>query len=234
MSSKRFFDREIWQKEWFQDLSQSEKLAWFYLTSVCDPVGVWKPNYKLAEYQIGRKVDWHAFAGRCNNNIAILPNGRWWLVDFCRFQHPDLNPESSSRPIVAYIRMLKEHGLWDEENQRPVDKGLIGSDLPLPATTPVPRNRKRKPDLVLGEYKNVRLTTEERQKLHTEYGEADTEAAIEFISNWKEEKGKVVKNDYLAIRRWTIGAVRERGNGKDIGVTIASRMVAEGVWDDKD
>jgi hypothetical protein len=112
--SKRFIDTELWEKDWFMELTPAEKLAWVYLTTNCDNVGVWKPNFRLAEFVIGQQLDWEKFAGKCNGNIEILENGKWWLVDFIAFQHPDLltNPDGgNSKALKSYLRDLESHGL---------------------------------------------------------------------------------------------------------------------------
>jgi len=59
-----------------------------------------------------------------------------------------------------------------------------------------------------GEFQNVLLTDKEYQKLLTDFPEA--EEAIEFLSAYIAEKGYKSKSHYLAIRRWVIGAVKER------------------------
>ena len=99
------------------DLTPTEKLAWFYITDQCDNVGVWTPNYRLAEFVIGSQLDWDKFAGKCNDNIMILETGKWWIVDFCPFQHPDLvkNPDGgNSNALNSYVRDLQKHGLYSE------------------------------------------------------------------------------------------------------------------------
>ena len=120
--SKRFTDTEVWSKPWFMALALAEKLVWFYIKDRCDNVGVWTPNFPLAEFVLGSAIDWTTFRDKCHDNIVVLDNGKWWLIDFCSFQHPDLKEASTSKPIVSYIRALKKHDLWDYELHRP--KGM--------------------------------------------------------------------------------------------------------------
>jgi uncharacterized phage protein (TIGR02220 family) len=111
---KRFTDTDIWQKEWFMNLTTTEKAAWYYLCSACDNVGVWTPNFRLANFQIGADVHWEKLIESSNGNIKKLGNGKWWLVDFCTFQHPDLKEESTSPAVRSYIILLEKHGLFQE------------------------------------------------------------------------------------------------------------------------
>lgn len=223
---KRFTDTAIWQKNWFMELTPAEKLAWFYIKDQCDNVGVWEPNTRLAEFIIGSQLDWDKFQKKCNENIYVMDNGKWWLVDFCRFQHPDLDPDSASRPIQSYIKELKKHELWDRFIGYPkgTDTLSIGYRVQVrereqvrvkereEEETPVSRKNtpKRVPDLRLGECQNILLTSDEYQRLCDEHTKELVDEAVHLMSLWKEEKGKRVKNDNLALRRWAIDAALER------------------------
>ena len=112
--SRRLTDTEVWNKKWFRELSPAEKCAWKYITDKCDNVGVWSVDTEIAEQFIGESIDWSKLPSKCNGNIFQMTETKWWLVDFCDFQHPDLDPKSKSKPIMSYIRELKRHGLWDE------------------------------------------------------------------------------------------------------------------------
>jgi hypothetical protein len=114
--AKRFTDNNLWEKEWFQDLPNSEKLAWFYIKDRCDSAGVWKPNRRAAEFFIGEKIDWEGFAERCNGNILVIDKGKWWLVDFCDFQYGKLT--ENCRPHRWIIATLEKHGLLERVLER--------------------------------------------------------------------------------------------------------------------
>ena len=51
-----------------------------------------------------------------------------------------------------------------------------------------------------GEFRNVRLTDEEYEKLKVAQGEARVKEAIEILGDWKESKGKANKSDYAAMK----------------------------------
>ena len=70
--------------------------------------------------------------------------------------------------------------------------------------------KPRVPDLTLGCEENVRLTTAEYERLVAEHSEDIISAAIDELSMWKAERGKRVKRDDLALRRWAINAAYER------------------------
>lgn len=54
--AKRFTDTEIWDKEWFMELSPTLKNLVQFVRSKCNFSGVWSPNYVLASLYIKGKV----------------------------------------------------------------------------------------------------------------------------------------------------------------------------------
>jgi uncharacterized phage protein (TIGR02220 family) len=113
--AKRFHDTEIWDKPWFMELSPFDKLAFMYIKDKCDAVGVWTPNTKIAEVYIGGQLDWQSLPERCNGNIIILPNKKWWIPDFCEFQYGmPLSESEKNKARAHYVQLLKKHGLWKE------------------------------------------------------------------------------------------------------------------------
>lgn len=78
-------------------------------------------------------------------------------------------------------------------------------------------SKKKKPAATKhthGEYKHVRLTDEEYQKLIADYGQDATEKAITLLDGYIEEKGYKSKSHNLALRRWVFDAVKEREQKK--------------------
>jgi hypothetical protein len=114
---KRFLDTDIWKKKWFRLLEPAEKTAWFYIVSMCDNVGVWDADTDAADFHIGSEINWDTFPEKVHENVEIMANGKWYLCDFCFFQHSDLvqNPGggTKNRAIESYVRELKRHGLYD-------------------------------------------------------------------------------------------------------------------------
>jgi phage replication O-like protein O len=103
-------------------------------------------------------------------------------------------------------------------------KESVGAHLDF--VTPSPA-KKRIPSLTLGECSNVRLTADELQRLNDEHGEGVVKEAIDFLSMWKEEKGRRIKNDNYALRRWAISAVHERRTRPGAQQTTRPEVLAE-------
>jgi hypothetical protein len=62
---------------------------------------------------------------------------------------------------------------------------------------------------IYGEYRHVRLSQKEHERLVNDFGEAETHEAIKFLDEYKEMKGYKCKNDNLAMRKWVFTAVKE-------------------------
>ena len=69
-----------------------------------------------------------------------------------------------------------------------------------------------------GEYKHILLTDKELDKLNTEYGELETQAAIKYLDEYIEMKGTKYKSHYLALRKWVYSAVQrdKKNNSRSV------------------
>jgi len=111
---KRFTDTGIWDKPWFRKLPPEEKEALRFIKDRCDNVGVWVPDFEAVEFFVtgGKGIDWDHLRANCNNNIQVLKNKKWFLVDFVAFQYGELR--ETCKPHLTYISLLKKHRLWEE------------------------------------------------------------------------------------------------------------------------
>lgn len=104
MAKKRFTDIEIWDKEWFMDLSPKLKCLVRYLFDKCDPCGVWNPNWKLASIHIKDQVTEADLKGLPKDQYEILPGGKIFLPDFISFQYGFLSEKSPAhKPVFKAI-----------------------------------------------------------------------------------------------------------------------------------
>jgi hypothetical protein len=205
--SKRFFDTGTWAKPWFRELTPADKVAWFYILTHCDAVGVWDADTKMADFCIGAPVDWANLAEVSNGNIDVLENGKWWMVDFCRYQYGVLKQESQSKVQSSLIALLLRHGLWERYTATVV-----------PTVQDKDKEKDKEKVKEKEEEKEyyadaVALTTTEYNKLVTRAGERVAKACIEKLSAWKLSKGATYKSDYHAILTWVLGAVTGQKGG---------------------
>lgn len=111
---KRFVETTRFADPWYFELPPEMKCAWEYVWANCDNAGVWNVNMRLADVQIGKKVDWKEFLKKCQDRILALPNNRWFVKSFVPFQCGTLS--ENSRPHAVVIGLLRGHGLMKPDS----------------------------------------------------------------------------------------------------------------------
>lgn len=108
---KRFSDTGRFDEEWFMDLSVDFKLGWEYIWARCDNAGVWRPNKKLGDFHLGKKLAWDDFQARLEeiDKITTLENGDWLIAGFINFQCGTLS--AACRPHFKVFELLEKHGI---------------------------------------------------------------------------------------------------------------------------
>lgn len=107
--SKRFTETAKWDDSWFVDLKAEHKLAWLYCCDCCDVSGVLDLSPRLANFRIGCNVDWDEFVKACGDRVAVLPDGKFWLVGFIGFQYGELSKDCKAHNAV--FRLMEKHQL---------------------------------------------------------------------------------------------------------------------------
>jgi hypothetical protein len=112
---KRFTETDKWLDPWFQELPLDAKLVWLYLLDRCDNAGVWEPNKRLANFTIGRDIDWPEVERllTVGQRIEILSDGKWHVCKFVVFQYGQLSKECA--PHRQVLRLMERHGLHAEK-----------------------------------------------------------------------------------------------------------------------
>ncbi len=107
MAKKRFTDIEIWDKEWYMELSPKHKCLIKYLFDKCDSAGCWKPNWKLASLHINDNVSLQDLNHLPTDQFEILENGKIYLPDFINFQYGTLSEKSPAHnPVFTAIEKI--------------------------------------------------------------------------------------------------------------------------------
>lgn len=111
---KRFSDTKRFDEAWYGDLSIDHKIAYEYVWARADNAGVWSPNFKLADFQLGKKIDWTSLPSKTGKRVQALPSGLWVLVGFVETQCGVLSV--ASRPHAVVISLLKGYGLLKNDS----------------------------------------------------------------------------------------------------------------------
>lgn len=161
--AKRFVDTELWQKEWYQDLSLKDKLLVKYIFENCDCAGVWNGNLKLASFIIGEKITLEDLQ-RINEKkeqFEILDNDKIYVVDFIKFQYGTLS--ENCKPHKPVIEKLKKYGLFER-----VSKGYPkGIETLEEKEKEQEQYKEKEKEKLYGEYQNVFLTESKYKALES-------------------------------------------------------------------
>lgn len=124
--AKRFFTTELFDDEWFFELSQDQKVFWIYYLTKCDHAGLLKNNKKLIEFQCGFKdldTVMEAFA----NRIIRVSNTLFFCPKFITFQYPGF-AETTFKAAISAKEILLKNGI-DPENYDRVMEELPNSPI---------------------------------------------------------------------------------------------------------
>lgn len=109
--AKRFTDTTIWNEDWFLNLPSGYPLFWFFIKDECDHAGIWRPNTtrfnKLFSCNVSLDKALELF-NHAKVRVTVLPNGRWFLNDFVKFQYGDISKNTSNLHTSVY-KLLKEN-----------------------------------------------------------------------------------------------------------------------------
>ena len=227
MAEKRMFSKTIIDSDAFLDMPQSSQLLYFHLALRADDDG-FVNNPK----SIMRNV-------RCNDDdmkvlmtkkfIIPFPSGvivikHWKIHNYIakdRYKPTKYIDEMSNLVIdenKAYKTLDTDciQDVYNMDTQISIDKNRldkISIDKDIHNTQKsnhlnVPKkNTKHK----YGEFNNVLLTDKEKEKLNDEFGEPFANECIKTLDEAIEMKGYKYKSHYLAIRKWVVDAVKDRG-----------------------
>lgn len=124
--AKRFTDTEIWDKEWFMNLSPKLKCLVKFVRDKCDVAGIWQPNWTLANTYVKAENERISEADLIGiddgNQFKKLSNGQIFCIGFIAFQYGELSEKCP--PHKKIISILKKYQLID-------DKVLLGYCNPI-------------------------------------------------------------------------------------------------------
>lgn len=151
-------------------------------------------------------------AEKCGEGISIQ-NVRTALKRFKKLEF--LTDESTATGRLITVENWGIYQGDDSDANRPTNSHLTeGQQTPNRQLTPIKNNKNNKNDKkdkkhIYGEYRHVRLTDEEMNRLVAELGEDGFAECIRILDEYKEQTGKTYKNDNLAIRNWVITRYKE-------------------------
>jgi hypothetical protein len=128
--AKRFTDSAKWDDPWFAELPSKYKLFWVYILDECDHAGIWKVNFRKAQFMIGESFEQSEVLRYINDRVLKIDESYWLILKFVNFQYGSLN---GSKTAVSARHILEKHGLADfvKQNEVRVSEGLDKGYLTL-------------------------------------------------------------------------------------------------------
>ena len=151
---------------------------------------------------------WHWSRGRVRRYLTLLEeegmitresNSRSTTITIVNYRvYNDLRPTDDTT-----------HGTTDGTTHRPTDGTQTTMITMINNDNNDNKKKKRLSRQTFGEYKHVRLTEEEFNRLCEEYGEVLATRAIKKVDEYCQQTGKTYKDYNLTIRNWGIRAAKE-------------------------
>jgi hypothetical protein len=112
--AKRFTDSAKWDDPWFAELPSKYKLFYLYLLDECDHAGVWKVNFRKANFMIGETLEQAEVLRYMSDRVKRVDEAYWFVSKFIKFQYGGLKNDNVG---ISVQSILKKHGLTDFINE---------------------------------------------------------------------------------------------------------------------
>jgi len=133
---RRFTETDKWRDPWFRQIPYGTKLAYTFIVDNCDRAGVWTPDFELANFMVGYKIDWDGVKKSLGDRLVILDNGDWLIARFVAFQYGSLT--HACPPHRSIIQLIVQKHL---RNGYPLEHACLKEGLrtdPDPEQEPEP------------------------------------------------------------------------------------------------
>ncbi len=193
--TKRFCDTEIWEKDWYLELSVKQKLLVKFLFDKCDCAGIYKISYYTLRFCFGEEIKKEDFEGI--KQVVFLDDETIFIEDFVLFQCSidslkDLNPNNNAHKGI--IKRLEKYNLYLGASEPLVSPSLGAQDKEKEKEINTTNNSTKFTKPSIDEVKNYCI---ERKN------NVNPEQFIDFYEskNWFIGKNKM-KDWKAAVRNW--------------------------------
>ena len=114
---KRLVDTEIWNKDWFLDLSIKQKLLVKFLFDNCDCAGIYEISYRTLKNCFNEEIKKEDFEGI--KQIKFISENKIFIEDFIQFQYGiTLNQLNEKNNVhKGIIKSLNKNRIFSTLNQ---------------------------------------------------------------------------------------------------------------------
>ena len=110
--TKRLCSNEIWQKDWFINLPDKQKLLIKFLYDNCDCAGIYEISYRVLNMCFESEITVEDFKGL--KQVKFVSENVVFLEDFIKFQYnieiTELNPKNNVHKGI--LRKLSKYGIF--------------------------------------------------------------------------------------------------------------------------
>jgi len=193
--AKRFIDTELFNDEWFMELSKEGKLFYLYLITNCDHAGIIKLNKKLCSFQT-KINNIETVIKELDNRLLSVKDGIYYLTKYIHFQYPNF-PNSKVKQQESAINILEKYGLFSNGclTVKQVLDNSYDNVIDIDSV-----NDSDKKEKVYRKFKHLLLTNKEFDLLNKQYTKEQIDSILDDIENYKDNKKYVSLN--LTARKW--------------------------------
>jgi len=109
--AKRFTDSEKWEDPFFSNLTNDEKVIWFYMLDHCDNAGILKINIKNINYFCSTNITVEDLFTKFKGRITRITDDTCIINKFCTFQYGPDFLTSTNKAVISAIKKLTELGI---------------------------------------------------------------------------------------------------------------------------
>ena len=194
--AKRFIDTELFNDEWFMELSKEGKLFYLYLITNCDHAGIIKLNKKLCSFQT-KINNIETVIKELDNRLLSVKDGIYYLTKYIHFQYPNF-PNSKVKQQESAINILEKYGLFSNGclTVKQVLDNSYDNVIDIDSV-----NDSDKKEKIYRKFAHLKLTQKEFDKLIEDgYTKTDIDNTLDDIENYKKNTNYTKLN--LTVRKW--------------------------------
>lgn len=198
MAQRRMFSLKIVDTDAFLDMPQSSQLLYFHLAMRADDDGFVSSPKKIMKILGSQDDDYKVLIAKrfiipFDNGVCVIKH--WRIHNYIQSDRYDATKYIAQKNLL----MLKDNGSYTEKDKCIQNVSIMEPQVRLGKD----RLELEIKDIhILGEFKNVKLSEEELQKLNERFGEKNTQIIIEELSSYMASKGKRYSNHYATLLNW--------------------------------
>lgn len=208
--AKRYYDSEIWKKKWFQKITDVQRSLFLYMLANCDCAGIYEPDSIMLSFFI-KTDDVQKEISEINTikkQVEILPNGRFFIIDFIEFQyfntkdkHLNINNNAHKGVIKCLIKNDIDIKKYLAPNE-PLMSPCLGA---LDMDKDMDKDKKECSNTTLNEVNNfvkIHPESEVIKKIENYHKEKFKKAKYLLSAKQKQEICKITNDNQLEFEHW--------------------------------